>query len=256
MEKINIINGNSTPSSVNIQDEKVAECKTNHDQTLNVSSVVESEMKMSHFETSSSEILPNVPMKMLIPKIHIPSIEETIDFEHHKDYLDRFFTLRYCIDFNQEYNDFCILVHSNKLCVVTLAPSHPLVCQDIEIKKINFQVSKNINRLDNKTSGKHKRNAQNLNQTAPLCFVECGNDKVFTIYSTVPGKLLEMNDQLENDPQKIRECSPEFYHKQCYVAIILPSIRHTIDSLNKHFLTPEEYEKAMLKRNACKNEEC
>lgn len=248
MEATDIFNGNSTPSSIDIQDEKVIECKINGDQMLNEDSTVKSDTETSQFETELT--------KALMPKVHIPSIEETIDFEHHKDYLDRFFTMRYCIDFNQEYNDFCVLVHSNKLCVVTLAPSHPLICQDIEIKKINFQVSKNINRLDNKISGKHKRNAQNLNQTAPLCFVECANDKIFTIYSTVPGKLLEVNDQLENDPQKIRECAPTFNHKQCYVAIILPSIRHTIESLNKNLLTPKEYENAMLKRIASKNVEC
>ncbi|XP_065205228.1 protein Abitram [Planococcus citri] len=194
-------------------------------------------------------------MKILTPIIHVPLIEETINFEHHKDYLNRFFTLRYCIDVNQKYNDFCVLVHSNKVCVVTLAPSHPLLCEDIEIRNINFQVSKNINRLDNKISGKHKRNAQNVNQTAPLCFVECADDKVYTIYSTIPGKLLEMNHQLENNPQKIRECSPKLYHKQCYIAIILPGIHHTIESLNKNFLTPEEYEKAMLERIAPKKVE-
>lgn len=201
-------------------------------------------------EPSTSQNKPVI--HTLQPKFYVPTIEETIDLGNYKPYVERFFTLRYCIDVNEKFNDHCVLIHSNKICVISLAPSHPLICSDIRIEKVDFQVSKNTNRMNNKVSGKRKRNAQNLNQTSPLCRVECADNKIYTIYSIVPGKLLEMNEALENEPGKIRECCPTFPHKQCYVGVVLPNIRHTVETLNKKFLTPEEYQKAIEERNNCK----
>ena len=67
---------------------------------------------------------------------------------------------------------------------MTVAPRHPLLSMG-EVVKVNFQVSKNVNRLDNKVSGKGKKGAQHLSPTSPLCDVTCSTGEKYTLYRLV-----------------------------------------------------------------------
>ncbi|RXN00596.1 Protein Simiate [Acipenser ruthenus] len=53
--------------------------------------------------------------------------------------------------------DHCVLQHSNRICIITLAESHPILQNGRQIKSINYQISANCSRLQNKVSGKSKR---------------------------------------------------------------------------------------------------
>ena len=53
-----------------------------------------------------------------------------------------------------------ILLHSNGICVLTLAPSHPILTQRLKVTKVDFQVSKRVNRLQNSVRGKGKKGGQ------------------------------------------------------------------------------------------------
>ncbi|OXB57013.1 hypothetical protein ASZ78_015599 [Callipepla squamata] len=58
--------------------------------------------------------------------------------------------------------DFCVLQHSNRrvggtICVITLAEAHPLLQRGKTITGVNYQISPNCSRLQNKVSGKSKR---------------------------------------------------------------------------------------------------
>lgn len=185
----------------------------------------------------------------IVPTYQVARIEDTVNLQQHQNYVDRFFTRKYCINVTEAYNDFCVLIHSNKVCALTLAPSHPLLKEDIVVKTIDFQISKNVNRLENKYSGKRKRHAQQLLRESVICFVECADGRRFTIYSLIPGRLLEINEQLANSPQSIQLCSPDNYHKQCFIALILPYFKQPMDDLNKDFLASEEYEKEIRNRS-------
>lgn len=179
---------------------------------------------------------------------HSPvSIENEIDFEKHQNFIERYFIQKFQIN-AAEHNDICVLVHSNRLCVIALAPSHPVVCDKIKIEKINFQISKNTNRLENKTSGKRKRNAQTLVKGAPICFIECANGKRYTISTPVPGKLLEVNDQLPTSPEVLQFSFQDNYFKQCYIAIILPNYKIPIEDLTKDLISLDEYQEAISNR--------
>ena len=49
-----------------------------------------------------------------------------------------------------------------RVCVVCLAPSHPLLTNpDLEITSIDFQIG-NVDRQDNKVSGKRKNKLESL----------------------------------------------------------------------------------------------
>uniref|UniRef100_A0A8C0LB51 Actin binding transcription modulator n=1 Tax=Canis lupus dingo TaxID=286419 RepID=A0A8C0LB51_CANLU len=52
------------------------------------------------------------------------------------------------------------LLHSlvqSRICVITLAESHPVLQSGKTIKSISYQISTNCSRLQNKVSGKFKR---------------------------------------------------------------------------------------------------
>ncbi|CAD5110785.1 DgyrCDS152 [Dimorphilus gyrociliatus] len=119
---------------------------------------------------------------------------------------ERYFTPRYKISANNENgSDQCILIHSNKLSVITLAISHSLYHGKKVIKKIDFQVDKETNRLSNKVAGKKKHGAQNLNENSILCKIICEDDEVFTVYSCIKGMLVEVNENLIEKPQLLIE---------------------------------------------------
>lgn len=44
-----------------------------------------------------------------------------------------------------------------RICVLTLAETHPVLCDGRQIKSINYQISNGCSRLNNKVSGKSKR---------------------------------------------------------------------------------------------------
>uniref|UniRef100_A0A8D0EUS3 Actin binding transcription modulator n=1 Tax=Strix occidentalis caurina TaxID=311401 RepID=A0A8D0EUS3_STROC len=71
---------------------------------------------------------------------------------------ERYFTRWYKPDVKgRPCEDFCVLQHSNRICVITLAEAHPLLQSGKTIKSINYQISANCSRLQNKVSGKSKR---------------------------------------------------------------------------------------------------
>ncbi|XP_053422376.1 protein Abitram isoform X3 [Nycticebus coucang] len=81
------------------------------------------------------------------------------------------------------YEDHCILQHSNRICVITLAGSHPVLQSGKTIKSISYQISNNCSRLQNKVSGKFKRGAQFLTELAPLCKIYCSDGEEYTVSS-------------------------------------------------------------------------
>lgn len=90
-----------------------------------------------------------------------------------------------------------------RVCVVCLAPSHPLLTNpDLEITSIDFQIG-SVDRQDNKVSGKRKnklesltafwcvciwsifcfaQGAQKLTPTSTLCVVNCNSDVKYKLY--------------------------------------------------------------------------
>ena len=74
-----------------------------------------------------------------------------------------------------------IIVFPGRICVITLAPSHPLLnCE--QITNVNYQVSAKVNRLENKVSGKGKKGAQHLQPESIICEVTCSTGAKYTLY--------------------------------------------------------------------------
>jgi len=170
---------------------------------------------------------------------NIPAIEHSISSTDPLDYLtvtERYYTNLYRLDTDRErQHDVLVLNHSNKICLITLAPSHPVLANKLEIKKVNFEVSKKVDRKTNKTSGKSKKGGQILEPTSVLAIVEteAGN---FPVPAVVPGKLICINQEIITDPSKL-STHPD---SEGHIAIILPS-RGLYEQAKQSLLSKEQY---------------
>ncbi|KAG7245003.1 hypothetical protein INR49_023569, partial [Caranx melampygus] len=159
--------------------------------------------------------------------------------------IDRYYTRWYRADMKgKACEDHCILQHSNRLCVVTLAETHPILQHGRTIKSINYQISNGCSRLNNKVSGKSKRGGQFLTDFAPLCRITCTDDTEYTIYSCIRGRLLEVNENILERPALLLE-KP---FTEGYIAVILPKFEES-KSITENLLTREKFESIVSQRN-------
>ncbi|KAI6075376.1 Protein Simiate [Aix galericulata] len=131
-----------------------------------------------------------------------------------------------------------------RICVITLAEAHPLLQNGKMIKSINYQISPNCSRLQNKVSGKSKRGAQFLTELAPLCRISSTDGEEYTIYSCIRGRLIEVNENILSNPAILQE-KPS---TEGYIAVVLPKFEES-KSITQGLLTQEEYEEVLLKRH-------
>ncbi|KAM6899358.1 protein Abitram [Xenentodon cancila] len=158
--------------------------------------------------------------------------------------IDRYYTRWYRTDLKgRPCEDHCILQHSNRICVVTLAETHPVLQNGRGIKSINYQISSNCSRLNNKVSGKSKRGGQFLTDFAPLCRITCSDETEYTVYSCIRGRLLEVNENILETPNLLLE-KPS---TEGYIAVILPKFEES-KSITESLLSREAFEKVVSNR--------
>ncbi|XP_011312369.1 protein Simiate [Fopius arisanus] len=156
---------------------------------------------------------------------------------------DRYFTPYYKLNIQQPLDDICIRIHSNRICMLTLAPSHPLLRNGVKIERISFKVTEKLDRAANKVSGKGKHGAQPLQESSNICIIYCDSGEKWSIKCCMMGKLIEVNETLVKDPQSIKEPP----HKGGYLAIILPNIK-IYEEMKKNLLSEQEYQQVVLER--------
>ncbi|XP_012241137.1 protein Abitram [Bombus impatiens] len=161
---------------------------------------------------------------------------------------DRYFTAYYKLDVQSPADDICILMHSNRICMLTLAPSHAILQDDKHIIKVDFKVSNKLDRVQNKVSGKSKHGAQPLQMNSNICIITCSNEKTYVIKCCIIGKLVEVNEALIQNPKLLLEPP----HRAGYLAIVLPNIK-LLDKMKKSLLTQEQYDLKMLERRSTTN---
>uniref|UniRef100_A0A8C4UWY4 Protein Abitram n=1 Tax=Falco tinnunculus TaxID=100819 RepID=A0A8C4UWY4_FALTI len=130
-----------------------------------------------------------------------------------------------------------------RICVITLAEAHPLLQSGKTIKSVNYQISANCSRLQNKVSGKSKRGAQFLTELAPLCRISSSDGEEYTVYSCIRGRLIEVNENILSNPAILQE-KPS---TEGYIAVVLPKFEES-KSVTQGLLTQKEYGEVLLKR--------
>lgn len=162
----------------------------------------------------------------------------------HPSFTDRYFQSKYFVSLDKKVEeDHCVLVHSNRICIVTLAPSHPVVASQKTISTINFQIGDKTNRLNNVVQGKRKHGAQGLKPEAILCEIVCEDGSKYSVQSCVHGKLIEINENLVKNPQLLAE-KPK---SDGYIAIILPHLSKN-DKFQSNLILEEDYMKVIAER--------
>lgn len=158
--------------------------------------------------------------------------------------VDRYFKKHYKTDIHGKVcEDQLVLTHSNRICVVCIALSHPIICGAKSISSIKFQ-GDGWNRLENTVTGKNKRGAQWLERTAPLCSVTCTDGCVYTLVCCVKGQLVEINTNLLANPNLLTE-KPS---TNGYIAVILPGLKH-FDREVERLKSEEQYRNILSLRD-------
>jgi len=132
-------------------------------------------------------------------------------------------------------NDVCILRHSNRICLVTLAPSHPILAEKKKVTSVSFKVTEKVDRSLNKVSGKRKRGAQWLDASSPLCKVKCDDESEYTIFCGMRGSLVEMNSRLLTNPELL------FAGANGFVAIVMPKLQEA-DCMMEKLMNQQQFD--------------
>lgn len=130
----------------------------------------------------------------------------------------------------------CVMVHTNKLCLITLSHRHPVLAEKKEITEVSYSVGK-FNRLENQVSGKGKRGAQLMGLQSSVCIITCSDGTRYNILAGVQGKLVEVNERLLTQPQLVSSHP----NAEGYLAVILPPLRNG-DFMRSKLLTEDQYE--------------
>lgn len=170
-------------------------------------------------------------------------LDEVQYIGHFPTITERYFTAYYKINVQSPGDDICIRIHSNRICMLSLAPSHVILQGDGDIMKVDFKISDKLDRALNKVSGKSKHGAQPLQANSNICTVFCSNGQRYPIKCCMIGKLVEINEMLSEKPQLLRELP----HRGGYLAIILPNIKH-LENLKQSLLTYDQYTRLIGER--------
>jgi len=133
---------------------------------------------------------------------------------------------------NPENQFLQLLHHSNGIFILRINPENPKILKSKSIN-LNFQVTVNLNRLENKISGKRKRNAQWLDKNSTLCFMKLNFDhkddeeenfETIKLQSPVRGKLLQINEIYEKTS---KDCDQDvrdlLTRDDGFIAIVMPN---------------------------------
>jgi len=156
---------------------------------------------------------------------------------------ERYFTPYYRINYPKKGDDICIRLHTNRLCMISLAPSHAIFNSDRKIEKIDFQVTDKLNRADNAVSGKAKHGAQPLHETSKICSITCSDGQTWIVRCGMNGKLTEANTDLIENPELLRQPP----HKGGYLAIVLPKL-DAPEKMKQYLMTQQAYDDAIRDR--------
>ncbi|RIA81005.1 hypothetical protein C1645_785294 [Glomus cerebriforme] len=165
------------------------------------------------------------------PKYDLSQYEK-ISEKYEKDplaYLEQYYTKYFLIDSNENTSeDFYIYQAPNKLCVIGLAPTHPLLQQSQKVKSIKFdeKISQSIN--------KKKQNP--LSVKSEICVITTEEGRNYSIKAGIVGWVINFNMRLDKDDDLLQK-KP---FTNGYLAIIKPKQDVPSKALN-HCIDEEKY---------------
>lgn len=160
----------------------------------------------------------------------------------YKSYIDRYFTKYYKTNVRYPSNDHLVLMHSNKIAVCALAPSHPV----LDTSRYTVTRVEYVQGVSDEMSGRHKHNASLVNVNQPLCrlhataVTDVDADQVFVVYSCLNAKLIEVNERLVQQPGLVQSKPTT----DGFIAILMPKLDSLKEQLND-LITHDQYLKTL-----------
>lgn len=149
--------------------------------------------------------------------------------------VDRFFTRYYYIKKSgSDQSPYQVLFHSNRICLICLAPEHPAFTKGIA--SINFDIGQ-TDRAKNTVKGKGKKGGMVLQHDSTLALLTAKSGEVYKIPSCVRSKLVEVNTKYSQDPESLLTAE----EGAGYFAIVLPKPEHCED-IKSSLMTQEQYD--------------
>ncbi|GLE06472.1 hypothetical protein PINS_up015719 [Pythium insidiosum] len=150
--------------------------------------------------------------------------------------IERYYTELFACDvMSRASEDQYVHMHSNRLCVVGVAETHPVMKEQIEA----IEFTPNV--LDSRVSGKKKKGGQFMLPETILCHIRCKSGASYAVRSCIRGTLLELNDALLDNPQLLQEK----HLSDGYLVIIQPKTSEIIE-IQESLLTKDEYKQYRL----------
>lgn len=165
----------------------------------------------------------------------VPHIYEEKAEESHRPIVDRYYTRYYFVRPEEPDQDHLVLMHSNRICLIGLAPNHVAFTKDITAVDYNIG---NCDRSENRVKGKSKKGGMALQPTSALAMVQCADGAEYKVFSCVTGKLVEVNEMLVSQPKLAKELLPR--EGDGFIAIVLPKI-DMVEAIKGSLLTEEQY---------------
>lgn len=148
-----------------------------------------------------------------------------------------------------EVGDQCIMFHSNRVCLLTLAPTHPVIAEDKRIIRIEhtFEGYDKIDRLASQPKGKSKKGSQKLQKNSPICAIVCDDGVKYVITACLGSKLIEINQRVCAEPNLVKRKPLSLG----FIAIIQPNdwkrmaeVRDSLPKLGQTNVSPVKPEKS------------
>jgi glycine cleavage system H lipoate-binding protein len=117
--------------------------------------------------------------------------------------IERYYTEMFsCDTAGKPMEDQYVHMHSNRLCVVGVAASHPVMQEEIE----SIEFTKSV--LESRVTGKKKKGGRFLLPDTKLCVIKCKSGREFALNSCIRGSLIEVNERLQTEPEllKLKVC--------------------------------------------------
>ncbi|KAF2069630.1 hypothetical protein CYY_009047 [Polysphondylium violaceum] len=128
--------------------------------------------------------------------------------------IERYYTQHFVYG-KEDLEDQYVNQHSNGLCIIGIAPSHPVLTK--EIVKIDFRE----NLLNNEVQGTRKKGGFRLQKDTIICEISCSDSTTYSLRSCIKGKLLEVNKLLLTQPSLLKSHTST----SGYLAVIDPMIK-------------------------------
>ena len=143
-------------------------------------------------------------------------------------------------------NEQSLHVHSNGVCVLGVAPTHPALQPPLSVVSIAYR-SDNKNVMQTEVHGKKKAGAVFVTPRDMVCELKLSDGSSVTLYACIRGHIIEINHRLIDRPELLG--TPEGY-----VAILMPKVmeKKSIGESLKEFEreTPLSVESTNAKRKA------